>query len=161
MQSRDAYRVRLDLADLLLIHDPALHTIPLRSPVQLRQRGALGVGACNDQDAALNHRNAALHAIRPQRPTALHAILRLERAGLQIVAGVNHTAVPPALVSGRPRFLLEHDDACARPSEMQRGTRADRTRPDHDDVGIQFRWPAAMVGSGWPSMWSTILGRRG
>src|SRR6266581_9104439 len=135
--------MRLDLANLLRAHDPALHTVALRPPVQLRHRGAFGVGPGDDQNATLNHWDAALHAKRPQRPAAFHAVLRLEGAGFEIVAGVNHAAVTPALVPRRPRFLLEHDDARAFPSEMQRGTRADRTCTDHDDVGIQFRWPLA------------------
>src|SRR6266581_392439 len=118
VQARDPSRMRLDRADLVRINDAALHTISLSSAMKFQQRCALGFAPSHDQNAPLDHGDLALPAVRAQAPATLDTILRLERAGLEIVARVNHAAVTPALVSGRPRFLLENDDACACPSEM-------------------------------------------
>src|SRR5438093_1448848 len=105
-QCRDTPSVRLDLGDATLVHGCGAYAIGLRPPVQLRQRRALGVAARDDQNAALLHGDAALATVLAQRPAPLHAVLRLQAARFEVVTRVDHAAVTPTLVLGRPAFLF-------------------------------------------------------
>src|SRR2546421_338401 len=107
MQRANARGVRLDFADLPLVHDLAVHPVALRSSVQLGQRGPLGLGPGHDQDPALDHRNAPLATEGAERPTAVNAILGLDAPRLQVVARMDDARITSALMARRTRFLLQ------------------------------------------------------
>src|SRR3989449_6293424 len=140
-QRLDTLSVRLDLGDATLVHARRAYAIDLRPPVQLRQRRALGVAACHDQNAALLHGDAALATVLPQRPATLDAVLRLQAARLEVVTRVNHAAVAATLVLGRPVLLFEQRDSHPGPRQVERRAGADGAGADHDDVGTQARCP--------------------
>src|SRR5437867_1479730 len=48
----------------------------------------------------------ALATVLAQRPAPLHAVLRLQAARFEVVTRVDHAAVAPTLVLGRPAFLF-------------------------------------------------------
>src|SRR5207247_11352903 len=138
---RDSPSVRLDLGDATLVHGCGAYAIGLRPPVQLRQRRALGVAARNDQNAALLHGDAALATVLAQRPAPLYAVLRLQAARLEVVTRVDHAAVAPTLVLGRPVLLFEQRDPHPGARQVERRARADGAGPDDQDVRTQARWP--------------------
>src|SRR2546422_185605 len=71
-----------------------------------RDPSAVITRAGDDQNAALLHGDAALATVLTQRPAPLHAVFRLQAARLEVVTRVDHAAVAPTLVLGRPAFLF-------------------------------------------------------
>src|SRR3989475_620222 len=141
MQRLDTPGVRLDPRDTTLVHARGSHAIGLRPSVQLRQRRALRVAACHDQNAALLHGDAALATVLAQRPAPLDAVLRLQAARLEVVTRLDHAAVAATLVLGRPVLLFEQRDPRPGPRQVERRARADGAGPDDQDVRTQARWP--------------------
>src|SRR4029077_3745280 len=85
-------------------------------------------------------------------------VFRLQAARLEVVARVDHAAIAAALVQGRPRLLLEHDDPASQLGQMAGRAGADRAGADHDRLGVHFLATTTSVTAA-PTSWAITPSR--
>ena len=129
--------VRLELAELVAVEPPRpRHAVRVCASLELAQAVELALVEGHDELPALDVRQRALRAVRPQQVDPAAAEAGLERPRRVVDPGVDDAAVAPRLVGRDLGLLLEHGDHGAGPGLAQptRDREPDDPCADHPDA---------------------------